>query len=179
MKAATCKKCGQLFAPNKPWQIYCSDRCRDHSRVHVRLPVMEKVCDQCGRQFLPSGRNGRVAKVCSDECRKTKAKSVLARHRADHPEKWSEYYRRSIEKMGGDLPLKRLWRAFPDVPRKCEACGDDRVLDIAHKPHASRNGERRNRKNTNPDTVWVLCPTCHALMDRKKWSPSKLGVSRK
>jgi hypothetical protein len=28
-----------------------------------------------------------------------------------------------------------------------------------------------------PEKVWVLCPTCHRLLDRMNYSPSELGLS--
>ena len=41
-----------------------------------------------------------------------------------------------------------------------------------------RNGQWRNINNTQwPEQVWVLCPTCHALVDRMRYSPEELGLT--
>jgi heterodisulfide reductase subunit B len=50
------------------------------------------------------------------------------------------------------------------------------VLDIAHKPKYKRKGAWRNVKNTTPEKIWILCPTCHALIDRKGYDPQQLGL---
>lgn len=74
--------------------------------------------------------------------------------------------------------MLRLRKRCPDTPSACESCGEDRVLEIAHKPEHARNGMHRSNKNTIwPDTVWILCPTCHALIDRKGYDPTSMGLS--
>lgn len=63
-------------------------------------------------------------------------------------------------------------------PRACEACGETRVLDVAHKPGHERIGRgRRNDLILWPQQVWVLCPTCHALVDRMHYPPKELGLN--
>lgn len=130
--------------------------------------------------FTPKARakNRNIIIYCSKKCRERNRRSYARQWNKNNPEKRDDYYRKAAAKFGVDKPLRRLWRAFPEMPHYCEGCGDDRVLDIAHKPHAKRNGARRTRKNTNPDTVWVLCPTCHTLLDRKGWSPAEIGITR-
>jgi 5-methylcytosine-specific restriction endonuclease McrA len=64
-----------------------------------------------------------------------------------------------------------------DAPKQCQSCGEDRVLDIAHKPDHKRNGSWRSKKNTSMEKVWILCPTCHALIDRNNYDPFSLGLS--
>jgi hypothetical protein len=60
----------------------------------------------------------------------------------------------------------------------CESCGEGRVLDVAHKPHARRYGAWRSAQNCKwPDMVWILCPTCHALLDRMNYPPEELRLT--
>ena len=60
----------------------------------------------------------------------------------------------------------------PDAPKFCQSCAETRVLEIAHKPGHERFGERRNNGNQKwPEKVWVLCPTCHRLLDRMHYDP--------
>jgi len=80
-------------------------------------------------------------------------------------------------KVGTDSNMLRFRLRFPDAPTSCQSCGETRVLDIAHKPEFRRNGHWRSKENTTwPDKVWILCPTCHALLDRKGYEPSSLGL---
>jgi hypothetical protein len=50
------------------------------------------------------------------------------------------------------------------------------VLDIAHRPEHARRGAWSNAANTTPEKVWILCPTCHALLDRLGYSAEQLGL---
>jgi len=79
--------------------------------------------------------------------------------------------------VGPDGNQKRFYARFPDAPRSCQGCGETRVLDIAHKPEHRRNGAHRSISNTNLEHVWILCPTCHALLDRMHYPPIDLGLS--
>jgi len=72
--------------------------------------------------------------------------------------------------------LERLWRKYPDLPRRCEACGEARVLDVAHRPGHERNGAWRTMEVMEPHMIWVLCPTCHALLDRLGFTAEQLGI---
>lgn len=175
-----CHQCGQPSSADRKWAKYCGDDCRNRARLgRRRIVVCARPCGQCGTMFTPAGPKNRNIKIfCSDACREDNRREYAKRWGKNNPARRDSYYRKSAAKFGVDRPLKRLWRTFPEMPRCCESCGDDRVLDIAHKPHARRNGARRSRKNTNPATAWILCPTCHALLDRKGWSPTELGIVR-
>jgi len=72
--------------------------------------------------------------------------------------------------------LKRFRNRYPDIEIKCQVCGESRVVDIAHRPGYERNGAWRSIENTTPDKVWILCPTCHALLDRMNYTPEELGL---
>ena len=51
------------------------------------------------------------------------------------------------------------------------------ALDVAHKPGHERVGAWRSAANCVwPTMVWVLCPTCHALLDRMHYPPEDLGL---
>ena len=47
--------------------------------------------------------------------------------------------------------------AFKYHPKKCNRCGYDKIIGILRVHHRDRN-----RKNTLPDNLEVLCPNCHA-----------------
>jgi heterodisulfide reductase subunit B len=87
-----------------------------------------------------------------------------------------DYRKKSREKIGPDGNLKRFRLRHPEIPIHCQACGESRVVDIAHKPEWKRNGAWRSAKNSTPEKVWLLCPTCHALIDRMNYDPSELGL---
>lgn len=88
-----------------------------------------------------------------------------------------EYYSRSRKKLGPDSNLRRFFWRYPNAPKSCQSCGEKRVIEIAHKPGFERNGSWRSVANTKwPEKVWILCPTCHALIDRMNYSPKDLGL---
>jgi hypothetical protein len=113
---------------------------------------------------------------CSHECAVESARASRRKFYKEKPHKAVEYHRRSRERLGPDGNLRRFYARYPDAPRSCQSCGESRVLDVAHKPGHERNGAWRSKSNTMIEKVWILCPTCHALLDRMGYSPAELGL---
>lgn len=134
-------------------------------------------CRICGTQFFVIRQRADANRQhCSHECSVQSARASRRRFYKRKPEKYGEYHRKSREKVGPDGNLKRFYSRYPDAPKACQACGETRVLDVAHKPGHERNGAWRNKTNTTIEKVWILCPTCHALLDRMGYPPSDLGL---
>jgi len=89
---------------------------------------------------------------------------------------WQRHKHKDPRSTKGKGVIEWLRRAFPDLPVGCESCGESRVLDVAHKPEFARNGAWRNRNTTQRHMFWVLCPTCHALLDRGVMTAQALGL---
>jgi hypothetical protein len=133
-----------------------------------------RVCEkpfQVSRQRIDANRQH-----CSHECAVTSARAARRKFYQEKPHKVVEYHRRSRERRGPDGNLPRFYARYPDAPRACQSCGEKRVLDIAHKPGHERNGAWRSVSNTTIEKVWILCPTCHALLDRMGYAPNELGL---
>ena len=88
------------------------------------------------------------------------------------------YRARAKGRQPADSNGERFYKWNPSAPRACQSCGESRVTEAAHRPECPRLGERRSRANMKwPEMVWVLCPTCHKLLDRMGYSPEELGLS--
>ena len=136
-----------------------------------------RYCRQCGVHFVPqSGKGGNNQLHCSLECSKKSARESRSKFYERNPQKVQEYYQKTIQKNGHKGNLARFLTRYPDAPKACQSCGEERVLDIAHKPEHKRNGAWRSASNTTPEKVWILCPTCHALIDRLNYDPKSLGL---
>lgn len=181
-----CIECGKPFEANRASHKYCSVYCANkHGRKTKGVVLLQdqgRFCKQCGTAFsVPSGRGGNNRWHCSDECSVKSARESRSKFWAKQPDakaKMGEYHAVSREKVGPDGNLKRFRKRYPHVLMACQSCGDTRVLDIAHKPEHRRNGAWRSVENTTPEKVWILCPTCHALLDRMHYPPEDLGLSR-
>jgi hypothetical protein len=178
-----CVMCGNEFEAKTAWKRYCSRACEAKKwRITKGLNKLKdgRFCRQCGEKFFPSGRGGNNKQHCSPECSKKSARESRSKFwnkfGDKKKQKMSEYHLKSREKVGPDGNLKRFYKRYPDAPRECQSCGEKRVLDIAHKPEHRRNGSWRSVGNTTTDKVWILCPTCHALLDRMRYLPSELGL---
>jgi hypothetical protein len=173
-----CGFCGEQFMPVTAWQKFCSDSCRRKFTWKQKKEgaVKERHCRQCGKVIRVESRADANRWHCSVECSRQSARESRSKFYARNPDKYREYHDKAREKRGPDSNLKRFYSRFPDAPRSCQACGDNRVLDIAHKPGHERNGSWRSNKNTTLDKVWLLCPTCHALIDRMHYPPEELGL---
>jgi len=184
IKTYYCRFCGVSFeSDHLMGQAYCSRSCEGkayRNRHGLRKLKDGRFCKQCGVKFYPvQGENNK--QHCSDECSKKSAResrTVFWKKQANPHHKMKEYHRKSRERLGPDSNLKRFYRNNPDAPHECESCGEHRVLDIAHKPGFERNGSWRSVGNTLwPKKTWVLCPTCHALLDRMNYAPQELGLT--
>lgn len=157
---------------------YCSTRCKAIWRKNncSKDPVTEHSCRICSKTF-PISKGQYNKWLCSAECRRASvALSVRAFH-TRRPQQVEIYRARTKEKCLPDSNVIRFYRWNPNAPRKCESCGEDRVLEVAHKPGHERIGEGRRSSNCkHPEMVWVLCPTCHRLLDRMNYSPEELGL---
>lgn len=176
-----CVHCGDSFVANTAWAKYCSRACegKQYRRRKGLISDIGRYCKQCGKHFVPP-YNENHKLHCSKDCAVKSARESRSRFWNKQPnvkEKKAEYYKKSREKIGPDGNLKRHFSRFPDAPKACQSCGERRVLDVAHKPGFERKGAWRSVKNTKPEMVWILCPTCHALLDRMHYAPSDLGLS--
>lgn len=176
-----CINCGTQFIAIRPSHKTCSQYCR--SRAYNKTKGIglqrQRFCRICGVLFNISGlgKGGNNRWYCSDPCRKEAARQARCKFYKNHPHKLDEYHKRAKEKAGPDSNIKRFYRRFPNAPKACEACGETRVVEVAHKPGHQRAGAWRSSANVSwPEKVWILCPTCHALLDRMHYSPSDLGL---
>jgi hypothetical protein len=184
MKEYYCQFCGKQFlSDHLISQAYCSRSCEGKRyRVSHGLHKLKdgRFCKQCGKHFFPIGTGGNNKQHCSVECSVKSAKESRTKFwkkQKDPNALKKSYYDKNREKVGPDGNLKRFYKRHPNAPRSCQSCGENRVLDIAHKPGHKRNGAWRSKENTSLEKVWILCPTCHALLDRMNYSPSELGLS--
>ena len=173
-----CRVCGGLFDAHSATHKYCSRKCETQAyreRKGIKLAA-GRFCRQCGNQFFPSFQTGANKQHCSVDCAKKSARESRSKFYKRNPQMMLVYRARARLKNGPDANMKRFLARFPDAPRSCEACGENRVLDIAHKPQFRRNGAWRSSQNTTLEKVWILCPTCHALIDRKGVPPQSIGL---
>jgi len=172
-----CVHCGIEMPGASPSKMYCSRTCKRAFRA-INPPERTDVhpCRMCGAE-IPIGPGQGNRWLCSPECRRASvAKSVREFH-LRRPEAEAIYRERTKQKKLPDSNLVRFYRHNPKAPRACQSCGESRVLDVAHRPGSERFGEWRSRANTVwPQMVWVLCPTCHMLLDRMNYSPKELGL---
>ncbi len=172
-----CSKCGKEFFAIRATHRYCSRECsllvwKTARGIFTLKPI--RFCRQCGKEFVRTSPNVRH---CSLECSKKSARESRCKFYAKNPNKMAEYRKRTKERgteAGGNMG--RLRRRYPDLPKACQACGETRVLDAAHRPEFARKGAWRSAKNCTPDKIWILCPTCHALLDRMHYDPASLGL---
>jgi hypothetical protein len=174
-----CAQCDKPFDGSHRTKKFCDVRCKRKYRwAHGKQAVDGgHVCRVCGTWFPISKDQGNKW-LCSPECRRASvAKSVREFH-LRQPGQEAVYRERTKAKKLPDSNLVRFRRHNPDAPTACESCGERRVLDVAHKPHCRRHGEWRSSRNCRwPEMVWVLCPTCHALIDRMSYPPEELGLN--
>lgn len=172
----TCAECAVSFIRDVRNKRYCGSPCRlaAHAKRHNLPP--HRTCRQCGSGFHRQGRGQSNKWYCSAECARLGARRARAEFSKKRPERDAIYRDRQRAKKRRDTALERLWRKYPWMPRACEACGESRVLDLAHRPEHARRGAWKTMSNTTPEKIWVLCPRCHALLDRLGFTEAQLGI---
>lgn len=173
-----CLHCKTPYQYHRKTSMFCSQVCGAAYRWKTTPKVTDepRACCVCGKEFrvLPIQNQ---KKTCSEECRRARAAKIVREWHTRNPERESVYRQRTKAKQLPDSNLTRFRRHNPSAPMKCESCGEHRVLDLAHKPGHERNGRWRSVQNSKwPESVWVLCPTCHALLDRMRYAPAELGL---
>lgn len=172
-----CKDCGGQFTAQRPDKLYCSSTCQGRAGRRRRgeqtdATALGRDCSICGTHFdiVPPSTNRRY---CSAACAREASRRLLRAYMRRNPGKQKLYNQRRPYR---DTVLNRLRRRFPDTPNACESCGENRVLEVAHRPEFKRNGAWRIVENTQRHMFWVLCPTCHKLLDRGICSQDELGL---
>ena len=181
--AHVCAHCQSDLSGSNPCRKYCSAHCKQQHRKALgfrqgkaHIPVTEHMCRICGKIF-PIGPEQGNKWLCSDVCRRASIAQSVGNFHRKYPTRAALYNARTKNKRLPSDNLARFYKHNAAAPHNCEACGEDRVLEVAHKPGHERNGSSRSRTNCKwPDKVWVLCPTCHKLLDRMHYDPSELGL---
>jgi len=170
-----CTMCGAAFRAKRPDKRYCSGKCQARQgRLRRGEQSDGRDCGMCGKRFAiqPPNSNQRY---CSDPCATQAAKIHRRAFHRKNPGAQKVYNSRRPYKDGG--VVARMRRKHPDLPTACQSCGEDRVLEFAHKPGHERNGRWRMMSNCQPHMIWVLCPTCHKLLDKKIRTAADLGLA--
>jgi hypothetical protein len=176
-----CQRCGGRFTAQRSTRKWC-DVCQ--TRVKDTNPRV-LICGTCEAPFgAERDIVGRGRRYCTPEC-------SVAAARKSRTESRKRIANGEPRRYGGRPPLltaedaakrkregvqARWFRKNPHRKRECEACGEARVVELAHKTW--RNGAWRSLANTGPDDVWVLCPTCHRVLDYGIQTVDELGLTR-
>lgn len=173
-----CRQCGNDLNSQHLSKKYCSRTCKaKYLASHGRKASDAVPCRQCGTEF-ERGPGQHAKAICSPECRRARQAESVRTFHVRRPAMEKIYRQRTREKVAPDNTLRRFYIWNPNAPRACESCGENRVLEVAHRLECPRLGERRTRLNYKwPEMVWVLCPTCHRLIDRMNYDPAELGLS--
>lgn len=173
-----CVQCAGPMPPSLFHRKYCNARCKKaYLAVHGGKATDGHDCRQCGKHFKIGPKQNNKW-LCSAACRRSANAQSVRNFHLRQPTTEAVYRARTREKLGPDSQLRRFYQLNPAAPKACEGCAEDRVVEIAHRPGHERHGERRSSANMVwPEKVWVLCPTCHRLLDRMHYTPEELGLA--
>lgn len=184
IRRAACEHCQSGFNKWNRSQRYCSERCRTDASTarRIRRPghwlLVPVKCGICGTDFFRTPESSPNRKYCSPECAIRGRLRNHLRFRELHPNAMAAYNRTRVQSHGRDTLITRLRKRYPDLPTVCEVptCSESRVLDIAHKPKYKRNGSWRTLDKYKRHMFWMLCPTCHRVLDLKIETPRQMGL---
>jgi hypothetical protein len=173
-----CTECGVPFKAVRPDKRYCASPCQARAGRRRRgeqsdITKAGADCGWCGKHFAitPPSTNQRY---CSDGCSREAARKQRREFHRKKPDRQKVYNARRPYR---DVRIERLKRRYTDIPNACESCGEQRILEVAHRPEHARNGAGRSVRNSQRHMFWILCPTCHKLLDYEICSQAELGLS--
>lgn len=180
----TCAHCESPFTTWNRSGRYCTPQCRTKASVARRSGEpshwLNKLitCGICQKEFIRPATSSPIRKYCSAECSLAARSRSRQRFAAANPEAMQNYNRTRTKRYGHDTLINRLRKVYPDLPSTCQAAGCDegRVLEISHRPEYKRNGAWRAVSNCQPHMIWLLCPTCHRVLDLGIETASQLGL---
>lgn len=179
---ATCPHCSLTFVKKRLDQIFCSSACskKGHwkTRPQSHQPSTDRTCRHCGNLFVAQGQSDSNRQYCSIECSREGARKSRREFRQRNPGYGpGPNGKPDTRKRPNPGMLVRLRRKYPDLPSACESCGEARIVEIAHKPAFARRGRWPSMDVMQRHMFWILCPTCHALIDRANYTPEALGLT--
>ncbi len=170
----TCPYCKKDFISHNKSAIYCSKLCRNRTNQNIKNPLTTpRICKVCKKEFIVT-KHQCNKQHCSDECSRKSAQLSRKRFTDKNPKRHLIYNDTRRKKGHQDTLINRFFTKYPKVKKQCIVCGESRILDLHHIK--KRNGSWRLMSNTTPDNIWVLCPTCHALIERGICTPKELGI---
>jgi len=182
------RNCECCLAPFDTWNRasrYCTHLCRSRAskaRTRNNTPghwlTVAVNCGICGIPFKRKESSGPNKKYCSDTCTAKARRQKLRQFMVKEVGAMSNYNTTRRRTHGRDTLITRLRKLYPDLPNVCEAtnCNESRVLEVVHRPEFKRNGEWRMVSNSERHMIWILCPTCHRVLDRGIETPEQLGL---
>lgn len=182
----TCGHCGAAFTTGIRNAQYCQELCRTRaSRARrdetkagewLRTP---RTCPLCRAEFMCTMETGPNKKYCSPKCSiEARARYHSWWTRTEFPKAMKAYNAARARNHGPDTLTNRLRKRYPDLPTVCEVptCTEARVLECAHKPEYRRNGGWRTMDKYERHMFWMLCPTCHRVLDMGIETPEQMGL---
>lgn len=144
-----CIECGvELSAGSHSHRKYCSGKCKARWRKKHGPggAVTEHTCRICGTVF-PIGPGQYNKWLCSPECRRASAAKSVREFHLRRPQMEAIYRARTKDKILPEGNLVRFYRNNPEAPHYCQSCGENRVLDVAHRNgHERMGGGSQGRK---------------------------------
>ena len=176
-----CNCCGSKFKSERRTRRWC-DKCRTLGGTARATMTFPRACQWCGASWVIKRGDRSVSnkRYCSEECRRSAAvesrlqskqrdRDGTTDHSKGRPPSRPKGFSRAFSR--GSIQT-RFFLLNPDRPKKCEACEESRVVELAHKI------PRRSAWRKVPKTfeIWVLCPTCHRCLDSGIETKASLGL---
>lgn len=89
-----CRNCGLPFTPKKPWQRYCSPRCKSSFAFKGRYKPTKRTCRWCGASFTVRARSDANRQYCTPEHSAAAIAANLRGWREANPERVAAYKER-------------------------------------------------------------------------------------
>jgi len=153
MPIKKCQYCNQEFnAPqkeiNRGHGKFCSLSCSTRFYKNSTKPILNTVCDYCGKKFYRNQSKKSISKsglqFCCRKC-KDQAQKIDSDFPAMHPDHYGNKCRNDYRSL-----------ALKYYPNECNRCGYNKILSVLVVHHKDRD-----RTNNGIDNFEILCRNCH------------------